>query len=121
MKCSSMDGISKRCEMEKKRYTMIYDTDSFCDGIEYDSFEAAMCDAEDTLCNWQADQMVSGKYSEDPREWTEKQIDDWDYMIYNCSTYVLDNETGEETYPEYPTSWVTHDELIKMMHEREGE
>ena len=76
--------------MERKRYTLVWDTDDCCDGVEFDSLEVAKADAEDILVNWAVEQMRD--YPVDIRNWSEKQIEDWDYMIYNCSVYIIDNE-----------------------------
>lgn len=106
-------GITKM----KKRYTLIWDTDSFCDGREYDDIEAAKADGLDTLIGWACDQCYD--YPADISKWSEKQIEDWDYMVYNCSVYIIDN-FEEEKYNEvwYPSDkeckeigWLLYEEL----------
>ncbi len=104
-----------------KRYTLIWDTDSFCDGSDYDSLEAAKADGLDVLINWMVEQ--AWDYPRETSEWTQKQIEDWDYMIYNCSVSVRDNEQyNEEDFGEvwYPSDeeckeigWVLYEEMVE--------
>ena len=86
-------------EYEPAPYRTIWDGDHFIDGQDHDSLEAAIADAEDTLVEWAAESMSTWKFGEDimtPAP-TEEQIEDWDYMIYNCGAHVVafDEKTGE--------------------------
>lgn len=86
-------------EYEPIPYETIWDGDSFIDGQKHESFEAAVCDAQDTLLMWAADEMHDWKW-EDGANFptpTEEQIERWDYMIANCGCYVVafNEEIGE--------------------------
>lgn len=86
-------------EYEPLPYDTIWDGDSFIDGQKHESLESAICDAEDTLCQWMADEMWGWEFDEKtgfPKP-TQEQIENWDYMIYNCGSYVVpfDYEIGE--------------------------
>jgi len=72
------------------KYTMVYDGDSFIDGIDYDSIEAAIASAEDTLCEWSCEEMSGWKFDDNGLPLpTEEQIEHWDYMIENFCVYVV--------------------------------
>ena len=103
--------------------TMVYDGDSFIDGIDYDTIEAAIASAEDTLLEWEAETMYGWKFDENgiPQP-TEKQIEDWDYMIYNMGVWVVPNgkdyddavwTMSDELCEQI--GWLTWEELLKKM------
>ncbi len=79
-----------------KKYIVIWNTESCCDstGIEFTSLEAAKNEAKDILYGWMSDEQMNWTVmvSQNGKEYklvpTEKQIEDWDYMIYNCYTYI---------------------------------
>lgn len=84
-------------------YRMVFDTDSFCDGIDFESFGAAKCDAEDTLINWMAEERSQWKDFFCP---TAEELDNYNYMICNCSVEVRKynpetDEYDEEWSPSY--------------------
>lgn len=88
-------------EYEPSPYRMVYDGDDFIDSIDHKSLESAICDAQDTLLMWSTDEMSDWKWKEGaffPSP-TKKQIENWDYMVYNSGCYVVewDNESGEYT------------------------
>ena len=104
-----------------KRFMMLWDNDSCCDGTEHDTFEAAMFDAEETLLMWLCDEQSKWEIDENgvPHP-TEEQIESYDYMIYNCEACVVewDEEAGEYEsidYASYPSEdaveWKTWNEL----------
>lgn len=104
-------------------YTMVYDGDSFIDGIDYDTIEAAIASAEDTLLEWEAETMYGWKFDENgiPQP-TEKQIEDWDYMIYNMGVWVVpkgkDYDDAVWTMSDElceQIGWLTWEELLKKM------
>ena len=85
-------------EYEPAPYRMIYDGDSFTDGIDHETLESAIEDAQETLISWQSENMWRWKFADDGAPLpTEKQIDDWDYMIYNygCFVVAFNEEIGD--------------------------
>ena len=113
-------AISRPRPIKRSAYRVIYDTDSVCDGFDAESFEQAKYSAEDTLCEWEAEQ--ASDYPCDFKDWTEGQRDDWDYMIYNYSVWVEkynpDTDEYEECWglsyeDEKKIGWLEYSELIK--------
>ena len=86
-------------EYEPLPYETVWDGDHFIDGQKHEDLESAINDAEETLIQWTSEQMWNWKFDDKTNlpAPTEKQIEDWDYMIYNCGCYVVpfDEETGE--------------------------
>ena len=85
-------------------YEVVYDTDSFTDGFETPSIAQGKQDALDLLIEWAGQD----------RDWygvrmpTEEEIEDWDYMIFNCSVEVVrydENEDEFGTDPNYEVVW----------------
>lgn len=84
-------------------YEVVYDTDSFCDGFDTPSIEQGKYDALDLLIEWKCQD----------HDWygvrmpTEQEIEDWDYMIFNCSVEVVqyDESEIEDGCPNYETVW----------------
>ena len=96
-------SVSKPEKIVRAPYRMIFDIGHTVDGLDFDSQEAAKNDALDTLAEWMCQFTVENGISKVyPYEWTEKQQEDWDYMIYNFSVCVAkyDPETDE-----YITCW----------------
>jgi len=90
--------------MKHAPYRMIYDGDSFIDGADCDSLEEAIGRAQDVLAMWMQEECYEKKWQWDEENCryhpTEKQIEDWDYMIYNMGCYVVEY-TGDEEYDGY--------------------
>ena len=114
--------MSRPEPIKRAKWQMVWDTDSCCDGCYFDTFEAAKASAEDTLIEWEMEE-VQGWTGYDP---TDEQIDSWNYMIYNCSVevrkYNPDTDEYEEYwYPSYEDvknlGWVTWDEYKKLLRE----
>lgn len=89
--------ISKPRPIKRAPYRMVWDTDSDCDGIDFESEGAAKCDAEDTLINWMVEERDLWK---DPFNPTEDELDNYNYMIYNCSVYVTKYDPDTDEYEE---------------------
>ena len=53
--------MSKVKPIERKPWMMCFDAEEFCDGIGFDSFDSATCDAEDTLVNWMVEERNNWK------------------------------------------------------------
>ena len=95
-----------------KRFEMVFSTDSFCDGIDFETFEAAKADAEDTLINWATDERREWKTAEDGTPLpTAKQIENYDYMIYNCECHIVEYDDDGNQVNEY---YFTDDELAEI-------
>lgn len=86
-------------EYEPAPYRMIYDGGSFIDGIDHDSFESAVADAQDTLIMWECEQQLDWKWDEETHRpiLTDLQKESWDSMIEECECFVVgfNEETGE--------------------------
>ena len=96
---------------ENMRYKMVFDTGDCVDSIGFETFEEAQADALDTLVLWMTEFCNHEKCSINLKEWTQKQIDEWDYMIYNCSVEVRDKERyNDEDFGEI---WEPSDEELK--------
>ena len=91
-------SISRPTPIAKDKYKMVYDTDSDCDSVGFETFEQAQDDAFDTLHLWMQEEMLSWE-AEEP---TDKQKESWDYMIYNCGVWV---EKYNENTDEYEKCW----------------
>lgn len=115
-------AISRPEPIKRSHYKVIFDTDSFCDGCDASSFDEAKDIAEGILVDWAVDEQQQLGCPLDVKEWTEKQIDEWDYMIYNSSVWVEkynpDTDEYEECWglsyeDEKKIGWLEYSELIK--------
>ena len=114
-------AMSRPKPIVRKPWSMVWETESDCDGVGCGSFESAKALAEDLLVEWQVDKMSC--YPIDLKDWTEEQIEDWDYMIYNYGTEIrkYNPDTDEyDSYPYFPTyefekeiGWMLYEDLIK--------
>lgn len=87
-------AMSRPEPIRRKPYVMVFDMPSDCDEIEYDSLEAAQNSAEDTLCEWMAQEMATWK-SDVP---DQEEKDRWDYMIYNFGVSVRKYDPMTDEY-----------------------
>jgi hypothetical protein len=117
-------SVSRPEPIYRAPWRMVLDTDNDVDGVDCDSFEQAKIDALDTLIEWATEQ-CSG-YDAEVRNWTEKQRDDYDYMVYNCSVAVYKYNPNTDEYEHYwtPTykdkeeiGWCTCDILEKRQNQ----
>ena len=93
------------------RYKMVWETENCVDGIDYATLEEAKASAIETLCQWMKNQIVDNEYPTNPNKWNEKQIEDWNYMIYNCGVSVRDNaKYNDEDFGEI---WELSDKELK--------
>ena len=117
--------------VKHKKYCMVYDMGHTIDGVEFDDYEEAKADMIHTYLLWEAEEISDKKwkFSEDGTPLpTEKQIEDWDYMIDNCCCYVVEwNDTLEEYNDSYYADSLSDEELKKIgwmyfneLMEREG-
>ena len=91
-------AFSKVKPIERKPWMMVFDTDSCCDGIGCESFEAAKCQAEDTLIEWMCQERGEWRDVFCP---TEHELDNYNYMICNCSVLVSKYDPDTDEYEEY--------------------
>ena len=113
--------ISKPEPIYRAPWKVIYDTEHFCDSVNTNSFEEAKDIAIGILVDWLCDEL--SRYPIDLHEWTEDQIEDWDYFIGNCSVSVSKYHPMEDEYedeywiPSYEDEkeigWMYYEELIK--------
>lgn len=86
-----------------KKYQVICDTDNCTDSVgTTDDFDEAVYSMKETYINWIFDQQIDWKFYENhiPHP-TEKQIEDWDYMIETCTCWIAEwNEELQEYYSE---------------------
>lgn len=94
---NAIKRISKPHLIERKPFCVVYETDSFIDGFECDTFEEAKDDAIKTLVQWMVDEQSDWK-SDNP---IEEEKENWDYMIYNCSSYVKKYNADTDEYEDY--------------------
>ena len=97
-------------------YHVTYDTENFCDGYNVESIEHGQDGCYEILMSWQMEHEWFGK-----RMPTEKEIEDWDGMIENCSVWVSDmpDDYSVEKYPDMSSwdrcVWVPDEERLKGM------
>lgn len=102
-------SISRVRPIYRAPYRMVFDTDSFCDGIDFESFGAAKCDAEDTLINWMVEERNNWKDCFCP---TEEELDNYNYMICNCSVEVRKYNPDTDEYEEkWSPDWMEEEQL----------
>lgn len=89
--------ISRPKPIVRKPWRMAFETDDTVDGVDFDSFEAAKADAEDTLVNWMVEEQSKWR-SEKP---TKEELEDYNYMICNCSVRVDRYNPTTDEYEEY--------------------
>lgn len=90
--------ISRVKPIKRSPYHMIYDGDSFCDGVDCESYEEAKDQAEECLVNWMVEERETWKDIFNP---TEKELDNYNYMICNCCTWIEKYNPATDTYEEY--------------------
>ena len=107
-----------------KQYCMIWESENTCDGTEFNTEQEAKDNALNTLMEWliqeQAEWSVDEKGIPHP---TEKQIENYNYMISNYSVCVVEwneevNAYNDTDYGWYPSSddeneinWLLWEEL----------
>lgn len=101
-------------EEPPKRFIMLYDTDSCCDGTYHETLEEALEAAKETLIFWGQCEVSDKGWNFDDKgipHPTEEQIEDWDYMIMNCGTYVIEKDDDGNTIEEY---YLSDDDLEEI-------
>lgn len=91
-------SITKEKPIVRRPFLMVWDNDSCVDGIGCDSFEAAKGDALDTLVFWMTEQR---RLWDDFLAPTEDELDDYNYMIENCSVHIDRYNPNTDEYDDY--------------------
>ena len=91
-------AISRPRPIYRAPWRMHWDTDDCCDGIDFESFGAAKCNAEDTLIEWMTQFRAEWEDCFCP---TEDELDDYNYQIWNCSVSVTKYNPDTDEYEEY--------------------
>ena len=121
-------GMSTPEPISRAPWRIVFDTDTDCDGIDCESFEQAEAYAIDILTGWAVEQ--TRNYPLNPKEWSEKQAEDWDYMYWNCVVWVNKYNSDTDEYDEYwsPSNedyeairWMKYEDLIKKINLARGE
>ena len=117
-------AISKPEKIYRAPYRMVFDMGHSVDGIDFESFDAAHNDALETLVQWMCEFTMEHKIeSNDISTWTKDQIEEWDYMIYDCSVCVTKYDPDTDEYytcwePSYADEeeigWVPTEEFHKL-------
>ena len=88
--------ISKPRELYKAPFHMVWSNEHSCDGVDCESYEAAKCLAEDTLLEWEMEEICKWEGGVP----TEEQIEDWNYMVFNCYTLIYEYDPMTDEYVE---------------------
>lgn len=102
------------------KYKLIWNTDNCCDGYELpfaETEEAAKEELKDTYIQWECEECWDWKISEDGTpEPTAEQIDNWNYMFYNCYCYLVpfDEKSGNYSEEEDDEVWLTDEECNEI-------
>ena len=103
--------------MEHKPYLMVFDMEHSIDGIEFDSFEAAKCDAEDTYVLWLTEEYRNWKWDDElhkPNP-TLKQIEDFNHMIDNCCCYICKWDEKKGEYEDVDDAYFIPDDELEQL------
>lgn len=102
------------------KYMLIWNTEHCTDGYEigdYDSEQEAKYALKDCYIEWACEEYLNWKFSEDGMPMpTAEQIDNWNYMYWNCYCYLVpfDEETGKYSEDEDDEIWLTDEECKEI-------
>lgn len=82
--------------MEKIVYTVVYDTEHFCDGFDCSSYNDAVGSALNILMEWIYEGADITWRPMDGTVPTQEQIDDWNYFIENNECRIYKHAAGTE-------------------------
>lgn len=82
--------------MDSTVFTVVYDTENFCDGFDSPSYDDAVGSAMDILLNWM--------YNDDTLTWTpwsevqptQDQVDAWNYLIESNEVRIYKHAAGSD-------------------------
>lgn len=82
--------------MDKIIYTVVYDTEHFCDGFDRENYDDAVGGALDVLMCWMYDDPDITWRPCDGIKPTEEERNAWNYMIENCEVRIYKHKAGTE-------------------------
>lgn len=91
-------SISKVRPIKRATWHVIWNAEDCTDGFDCPSLGAAKCAAEDTMFNWLCDARDEWADMFNP---TDEELDDFNYMIYNCDAGVYKYNPDTDEYEEY--------------------
>ena len=104
-------------------FKMVWENESCADSIDCKTFDEAKDHALELLMDWRSCHLTDNNYPSRLEDWSEKQIEDWDYMICNCFVSVRDDEKyNEEDFGEVwspsdkelsEIGWLDYEGLLK--------
>ena len=103
-------------------YRVIWDTGDCYDGFNEETFEAAKDNALTILGEWMTQQAAESS-SSDFHEWSDEDIEKWDFMICNCSVEVMRYNALTDEYEEWwspsyedekEIGWLEYEEFMKL-------
>ena len=106
--------------MNKIVYTVVYDTESFCDGFDRNSYEDAVGSALDILMEWMLDGADITWRPHDGTEPTQEQKDDWNYFINNNEVRIYKHAYGTD-YDNDDLVWYMDDKDVEPIGWKEVE
>ena len=101
-------AMSRPMPIVRKSYKVVWDNESCCDGHGCDTFEIAKSDVEEILVNWIVEEVATWKNNKPSAE----NIENFNYMIYNCNAWVEKYNPDTDEYEEY---WFPNDEFLKSI------
>ena len=98
--------ISKPKPIVRSKYIVVWSNDSCCDSenIDFDTIEEAKHYALDILTEWIVQEQAKWK-GDKP---TPEEIEDFNYMIYNCYVEVQEYDPDKDEY--YDTECITYED-----------
>lgn len=91
-------AISRPEPIVRAPYHMVWNTEDCCDGIDFESLEAAKNYALETLINWMIEERNTWKKGIFCP--TRNELDRYNYMICNCSVEVQQYDPDTDEYSE---------------------
>ena len=102
-------AISRPEPIKRAPYKMIWDTDQAVCGEDCETFEDAKAAALNVYEGWMEAEWMMWT-SEKP---TAKNIEDWNYMIYNCCCYIVRYDPRTDEYDDADDAYYLSDEELE--------
>lgn len=103
--------ISRPEPIKRAPYKMIWDTDNAVDSDDCETFEDAKAAALNVYEGWMEGEWMGWK-SEKP---SAKNIEDWNYMIYNCCCYIVKYDPETDEYTDADDAYYLSDEELEAI------